>query len=102
MEVGFVSIGYPCSQGLLRGAPYFSGGLSQTCKLVYVRLELCVVRSLEASMANTAIIPVQNANATRINAWQSAWKNATPFGFLVIDDFFEEEFAEALLRQYPP
>jgi|ERR1700674_242258 len=37
-----------------------------------------------------------------INEWRSAWDTAKPFHFVVIDDFLEEDFAEALLQEYPP
>jgi hypothetical protein len=37
-----------------------------------------------------------------INKWRSAWDAAKPFHFVVIDDFLEKDFAEALLREYPP
>jgi len=38
----------------------------------------------------------------QINEWRSAWNAANPFHFVVIDDFLEEGFAEALLQEYPP
>src|ERR1700732_462986 len=37
-----------------------------------------------------------------IRAWRSAWDAAKPFHFVVIDDFLEKDFAEVLLREYPP
>jgi len=37
-----------------------------------------------------------------INGWRSAWDAAKPFHFVVIDEFLEKDFAEALLREYPP
>lgn len=37
-----------------------------------------------------------------IAKWRSAWGRAKPFRFVVIDDCLEEDFADALLLEYPP
>lgn len=38
----------------------------------------------------------------KVDEWRSAWDAAKPFHFVVIDDFLEKDFAEVLLREYPP
>jgi Rps23 Pro-64 3,4-dihydroxylase Tpa1-like proline 4-hydroxylase len=43
---------------------------------------------------------VRNINS--VTEWHSAWKLAKPFGYIVIDDFLEDDFVSALLREYPP
>jgi len=46
------------------------------------------------------IVPKLDVHKT--GQWRCAWNTAKPFHFVVIDDFLEEGFAEALLREYPP
>lgn len=41
-------------------------------------------------------------NTDRIEEWRCAWDASRPFHFLVIDDFLEKDFAETLLKEYPP
>jgi Rps23 Pro-64 3,4-dihydroxylase Tpa1-like proline 4-hydroxylase len=55
---------------------------------------------MEAVMLEEKIIPKLASH--KVDEWRSAWDTAKPFHFVVIDDFLEKDFAEALLREYPP
>ena len=55
---------------------------------------------MEVVMLEEMIIPKLDIH--QIDRWRSAWNAAKPFRFVVIDNFLEERFAEALLREYPP